>query len=161
MRSHVAFKDFDTEYGFSDKAGFVLTKLQAQDAEQFVHWPSGLLSYDVGGGKTVVSTVVALMRGSDQNLVIVPPILITPWAAWLNKVSTDVLVYRGSPAVRYKMNLSSARWVVCSHSIFREDFDRLHAELSPNTELIVDEAHGLKNSGSKLFKCVRRFVSNA
>lgn len=145
-------------YNFGAKAGFELTEKQIEDVHKFLTWENCANFYEVGGGKSAVSSVVALMRGNTQKLVTVPPILITPWAAWLNKISDGVLVYRGTPATRGKLDLRNAHWVVLSHAIFREDFQRLERELSPSLEIIVDESHALKNSASVLFKKVQRLI---
>lgn len=151
-----SYAEFDSEYGFAEKAGFQLTKLQIEDVEHFVQLERSLNTYEVGGGKTVVSSTVALMRGCDQKMVIVPPVLITPWSKWLNKVSDGVLVYRGTPKQRQAMDLKNAHWIVMSHAIFRDDHTRLQANAAEELELIVDEAHTLKNPGSVLFKKVQR-----
>lgn len=155
-KTYSDYKAFDADYGFSQRAGFQLSELQIQDVESFVKWGRSLNLYEVGGGKTVVSSVVALMRGNSQKIVTVPPILVTPWAAWLNKVSDGVLVYRGTPVERKKMNVKKAHWIVLSHGIFRLDYDRLSADLSEDLEIIVDECHALKNVSSVLFKKVQR-----
>lgn len=149
---------FDKAYDFAEKAGFQLTDVQRKDVEQFLEWPASANFYEVGGGKTTVSTVVALMRASDFIVVTVPPILIAPWVKWLNKVSINVLEYKGAPKERAAFDLKAARWVVVSHAIFRTDFDRLEREFNSreNPELIVDEAHNLKSCASILFKRVQR-----
>lgn len=154
------YADFDKAYGFSEKAGFQLSPLQITDVEQFVQWPASLNMFEVGGGKTVVSTVVSLMRGVDLTIVTVPPILVTPWVAWLNKVSGNVLRYQGTPAERKLLQSQSPRWLVVSHAIFRKDFlfmvtltrGKIH-------ETIVDEAHWLKSCESILFKRVEALAS--
>jgi len=151
-----SYAEFDADYEFTAKAGFTLTPLQIEDIETFVRWDRSLNLYEVGGGKSVVSSVVALMRGNRQKIVMVPPILVTPWATWLNKVSDGVLVYRGTPVERKKMNVKKAHWIVLSHGIFRLDYDRLSADLSEDLEIIVDECHALKNVSSVLFKKVQR-----
>lgn len=160
-KHYFSYTEFDKDYGFSEKAGFQLTEKQIKDTECFVTWPASLNTYAVGGGKTVVSTVVALMRGTKTKVVTVPPVLITPWAKWLNKVSDRVLVYRGNPKERFSMNLGAAHWVVVSHAIFRQDFQRIYDTVSEDCELIVDEAHALKSSASVLFKKVQLLAGNA
>lgn len=152
------YSEWSAAYKFAEKSGFELTKLQTEDVHKFLKWPNCANFYEVGGGKSAVSSVVAMMRGNAQKLVLVPPILTTPWAAWLNKVSAGVLVYRGTPSQRHKMDVKGAHWLVMSHAIFRDDFPRLEREVSPTLEIIVDEAHSLKNSGSVLFKKVQRLA---
>jgi len=154
--SYTSYKTFDEATGFSTKAGFQLTAMQSEDAETFAGWRRSLNTYEVGGGKTVVATVVSLMLGGEVTIVTVPPILIRPWVRWLNKVSDNVVQYQGKPTYRHGLDLSKARWVVCSHAIFRDDFGRLDAALrSRHPEVIVDEAHAIKNPQSVLFKKVQ------
>ncbi len=153
QKSYTRYSDFDKDYGFAEKAGFQLSPFQQEDVEQFVQWEASLNAYEVGSGKTVVSTVVSLMRGVDITLVVMPPILIASWTNWLKKVSDKVVRYDGTPVERKKANLADARWVVMSHAIFRIDFDRLVEACNGRpVEVIVDEAHFLKNSRSVLFK---------
>jgi SNF2-related domain len=160
-KTYTRYADFDADYGFSEKAGFQLSELQIKDVDTFVRWPAALNTYAVGGGKTVTSTAVALMRGCEKKVVTVPPVLITPWVRWLRKVTDNVLLYRGSPKERKEMSIRKAHWIVLSHAIFRTDHARLLSELGDSYELIVDEAHSIKNSGSVLFKKVQLLVGDA
>lgn len=153
-----SYTDWSKAYDFASKSGFELTKLQAEDTEKFLSWGSAANFYEVGGGKSAVSSVVAMMRGRVQKLVIVPPILITPWVSWLSKVSSGVLPYRGTPKERAAMQIKQAHWVVVSHAIFRDDFPKLERTLDHSLEVIVDEAHALKNVKSQLFKKVQRLT---
>lgn len=154
--SHYDYKAWSESYGFKAKSGFDLTELQIVDVKKALVWSSSCNFAEVGCGKTAMSTVVALMRGNAQKLVIVPPILITPWASWLRKVSHGVTVYRGTPKQRSAIDVPSAHWLIVSHAIFRDDFPRLESELHESLEVIVDEAHALKNPQSVLFKKVQR-----
>jgi len=150
------FPDFDEDYGFTAKCGFALSPIQVADVEQFSQWRVSCNFYETGSGKTVCSTVISLMAGHSLTIVTVPPILITPWGRWLNKVSERVVLFRGKPKDRAAMDLTKARWIVVSHALFRDEFARLLAEFMsrPSAELIVDEAHAIKNIESKLFKKV-------
>ena len=152
--NYSSYLEFDKATGFSAKAKFQLTKLQITDVEKFVTWDKSLNTYEVGGGKTVVSTVIALMRGNSQILVLVPPVLLTSWIRWLRLVDTNVLLYKGTPKDRKEFNLKAAKWIVMSHAIFRIDYRRISAELTEDLEIIVDEAQNLKNPSSVLFKKV-------
>lgn len=152
---HSDYLTFDKETGFSTKAGFQLATLQIQDVNTFVQWPVSLNRSDVGVGKTVVSTAVALMRGAETIIVAIPPILSLSWKTWLEKVSERVVVYDGTPAKRKKLNLAGAKWVIVSHALLRQDHKILLEELGNRSlELIVDEAHVLKNSGTEKHKKV-------
>lgn len=157
--TYTNYTEFDNAYGFSKKAGFQLTEHQRTDAEKFIQWPASLNRYEVGSGKTVLSTVVALMRGCKHKLVIVPPILIRPWVKWLNQVSENVVQYQGTPTWRSNLDIENAQWVVASHAIFRMDFKRFKAlAKTGDLEVIVDEAHALKSAKSILFKNVKELT---
>lgn len=148
-------KYLDIKSGFESAAGFCLTATQAQDAEYMASVPAAGNFSDVGTGKTVVSTVASLLRdGVQVTLVVVPPILIPQWVAWLEKVGGGpVCRFQGPPKHRDNLPAESARWVVMSHAIYRDSFPRWsRLGLSKTLELIVDEAHALKNAGSVLFK---------
>jgi len=156
--AYASYADFDNLTGFSRKAGFQLSALQISDVEQFRQWRASLNRYEVGGGKTVVSTVVSLMRPEvTTTIVTVPPILLRPWVRWLTLVSERVLSYEGDPRERAKLHklMAGSRWIVCSHDIFRRDFPTLVQQLNGrDIEIIVDEAQFLKNAASVLFKKV-------
>lgn len=152
------YKSFNLETGFERSAGFELTSLQISQVEQCAKFGKLLNKSEVGCGKTVVSTAVSYMQGYDVSIVIMPPILVTGWAKWLSKFTTKLVVYRGSPSQRAKIaeNLKAARWVVCSHAIFRNEFDILTSAIAKrNYEIIVDEAHWVKNPQSVLFRKVK------
>lgn len=152
--SWTKYAEFNAATGFSAKAGFELTPLQVQLVETLVGFPKNLNKAEVGCGKTVVSTVSSLMQGYDCTIVAVLPVLVDPWVNWLNQVSEKVVEYRGDPRERKAKNLVGARWIVCTHAIFRKDFLRLANAAKANGfhELIGDEWHAAKNPASKLFQ---------
>lgn len=136
----MTFAEFNAQTGFETKAGFQLTPLQVEDIEQFVQWRKSLNRYEVGTGKTVISTVVSLMSDVETTIVCVPPILLLSWENWLNKVSERTLRYQGSPKVRKEMKLLGNRWVLMSHAIFRIDFEKLMKVFEGvSMEIIIDE----------------------
>lgn len=150
-----SYKEFNEQFKFSAKVGFELTEKQVTQVEACVQWQKLLNKSEVGCGKTVVSTAVSYMQGYEVTIVTMPPILITGWAKWLAKFGDAVVVYRGTPKDRKKLheNLTTARWILCSHAIFRDDYDELTAALKRRYyEVIVDESHWLKNPKSILFK---------
>lgn len=155
----MTYDEFNLAFSFEERAGFVLSDLQKQDIMTLIDWKRSLCRYDVGGGKTVVSTVVSLMLNRQTTLVTVPPILLLPWERWLNRVSENVLRYQGTPPERKKMTLADKRWVVVSHAIFRRDFERIIAELAGNTcDIIVDEAQAIKSPDAILYTKVGTFA---
>lgn len=144
---------------FKAKTGFVPSDLQQRDIMQFLAWGRCLNLYEVGGGKTVVSTLKAILSGHQQKLVIVPPILVTPWTRWLRLFYTSVLTYRGTVKWRKAQDITAYEWLVMSHAIFRQDYEkRFKALEGQDKELIVDEAHWLKNTESILYQRVSQFV---
>ena len=157
--SYIRYADFDADYKFAEKAGFQLTDVQIKDVETFVGWSASLNSYEVGGGKSVVSTVTALMRGRPLKIVTVPPILITPWCRWLEKVSTGVCCYRGTPAERKALRKTQFQWLLISHTVLRLDFDWVST--LRDVEIIVDEAAALKNPSSRLFREIQAMSQHA
>ena len=151
-------------YKIKERAGYDLAPLQVEDLVSAAPWARVKWFYEVGVGKTVCSTVHALMRGHHTQLVIVPPILIPQWGKWLRLIDPKggVLEYCGTPTQRRAMKLGALRWTIMSHAIFRDDFPRVMQEmkkLAPN--LLVDEAHALKNSGSHLFRKVNLLSAGA
>ena len=141
----MTYDEINEAYGFEAITGFPLTEVQKTDIQTFYEWKWSLNRYEVGGGKTVVSTAVSLMNGSDVTVVAVLPVLIPPWVRWLTRLQHaqgPVLEYRGTPKERKLMDLKAPRWIVMSHAILRTDFDRIYEELKGKSlDLIVDEAH--------------------
>ena len=139
---------------------FELTVLQKEDINTLAEWGRALADLPVGSGKTVVATCASLMLGPDTTLIVVPPVLIVQWVKWLRSIpgAGTVVSYDGSPAQRREMQVRGTRWVVLSFQILKNDFDRLVADLKDaDAMLVVDEAHAVKNSTSKIFKAVRDF----
>ena len=159
----MTFDEMNALYGFEEVTGFPLRELQKEDIGTFLAWRWSLNRYEVGGGKTVVSTAVSLMSGAEVTVVAVLPVLIPPWVRWLKRLEHaqgTVLEYRGTPTGRKLMDLKAHRWIVMSHAIFRTDFDRIYQDLrGKHADLIIDEAHALKNPESKLYTSTGVFVN--
>lgn len=151
-------------YKLSERAGYDLAPLQLADLDSAASWDRMKWFYEVGVGKTVCSTVHALMMGYPITFVIVPPILIPQWGKWLRRVdpTAKVLEYCGPPKVRKLMEPAKAKWVIVSHAIFRDDFERLLKECNKlRPHLIVDEAHALKSAQSQLFRKTNMLTSDS
>lgn len=117
---------------------------------------------DVGTGKTVVSTVLALYKALvgeiDQIIVLMPPIILDQWHAWLTSLELDTLVYRGSPVQRKQMSLVTPDAILMTFQIFKNDFTRITGELgNKKVFLIVDEAAAIRRPQTLTFKAVRDF----
>jgi hypothetical protein len=157
----MTFAEFNEQTGFETKAGFQLTPLQVTDVEQFILWRKSLNRYEVGTGKTVISTVVSLMAEVPTTIVCMPPILLLSWERWLNKVSERVLRYQGGPKLRAEMTLLDKRWVLMSHAIFRIDFEKLmNVFQGVPVEIIIDEAQAIKSPKAKLYTCIGLMSKN-
>jgi len=142
---------------FEDHAGFELAPNQVASVEVCSTWRRLGNFSDVGTGKTVMSTATSLLKDVKQTIVAVPPILIPQWTQWLSNFGAPVTRYQGPPKFRGSLDVTNARWIVMSHAIFRQDFDYLNRLLNnEGLEVIVDEAHALKNPASVLYKCVAR-----
>lgn len=155
-KRYSSYAEFDAEVDFASRAGWQLSDLQQQDANTFLGWQVFLNRYEVGGGKTVLGTVVSYMKGMDVTIVAVPPILIVPWTRWLQQVhgNTGIVQYKGEPKLRKVMKpvLRTARWIICSHQIFLRERKVLEeAIMGRDYEIVVDEGHALKNIASKLY----------
>jgi SNF2 family DNA or RNA helicase len=118
---------------------------------------------EVGTGKTLMATVVALYKKilfGNLTVVLMPPILIPQWYRWLRSVRRTpitVAMYRGTPKQRREINLN-VDFALMSYGIFKNDFESLceRYEHRPVT-VIADEATAIKNVGTDNFKCVRDF----
>jgi hypothetical protein len=156
------YKEFDEAFSFAEKAGFQLSKMQIDLANEVVKYRKTLNKCEVGCGKTVLSTVASYMLGYDVTVVTMPPILISGWTKWLKKFGSEIVVFRGTPKERKEMypKLRTARWILCSHAIFRDDFEVIEwAVKKRNYEIINDEAQWSKNPKSILFKKLKNITS--
>lgn len=156
MPKYNSFEEMNADLQFEDKAGFTLAPKQREAIETCSLWQRLANFSEVGCGKTVMATGTSLIKGCDTTLVTVPPILIPQWVEWLRGFQMPVVRYKGTPTQRKAMTLAGQRWIVMSHAIFRDDFQRVYAELSgtPRLEIIVDEAQAVKNASSVLYKSV-------
>lgn len=119
-------------------------------------------------GKTAGSTHHALYwkltAGIDQWVLILPPILLPQWEAWLKQVKRiddgahpSITVYAGSPKKRAELSLDS-EFILVSMGVFKNDIDRFlkHFEKRrPGT--LVDEATSVKNTETANHKAVKEF----
>ncbi len=137
---------------------FTPAKLQVEDAADAVSSGRFAFFYDVGVGKTAVSTIAATALGSEYKIVICPPIIMLQWQQWLNQIGiTDTCIYKGA---RRTVDMLDHHWVIMSHAIFRDSFEIIRARFAKrDVTLIVDEAQWLKNPASKLFRFVNQFVA--
>lgn len=114
-------------------------------------WPRAGLYAEVGTGKTVMSTVLALAWGTEVNIVILPPILFLSWYHWLQSVGNagEILLYRGTPKKRKTLVLNGKRWILMTMAIFKLDYESILKQISGKSRtILVDEATSIKNPSS-------------
>lgn len=132
-----------------------------------------------GLGKTAVATAIALYRkimGRGSVVVcLMPPLLVTQWGRWLSQIKSKdgtplrVTRYQGSPAHRKTLPLA-VDFLLMGVQIFKQDFGsaiktRHGDELSISMDLggssyqvILDEAHCIKDVGSAIYGYYKSFV---
>jgi SNF2 family DNA or RNA helicase len=139
---------------------FTMRPDQYKTCVDLVGWPRAGLYCEVGTGKTVLSTVIALAWGADINVVTMPPILLRSWQRWLQSIGgiDGVMIYRGTPKERAAMPIHQAKWLLMSMAIFKKDHERLaRAFIGKKKTLIVDEATSIKNPGTDNHKLTKSF----
>jgi hypothetical protein len=150
---------------------FTLHDIQVEDIITCIGLDRVGMFLPVGYGKTVISTMVALAWGDQHRIVCVPPILVKQWVKWINSIPNsggavgygvrtgkDGVARPQSPAQRRDVDLHAYSWWIMSYGIFKNDLQYLLSMLKGRTyTTLVDEAQGLKNTSSKLFKNVEMF----
>lgn len=120
-----------------------------------------------GCGKTLMATYQALywcLHGTEQWVVLMPPILIDQWARWLGSITDmrtgkrlTVASYRGEPKERREIDLN-AQFILMGYQIFKKDFDHLYETFAGrDVGLMADEAHAVKNIESDNHKALDMF----
>lgn len=120
-------------------------KLQVDAINAQAVLPHSGLFLDTGTGKTFVGTATSLFKlitKRQPTVVIMPPILISQWATWLRTIrpTPSITEYRGSPAERKRLTLSSD-FVLVGSQVFmrdRERFMQFYSGRPPH--VLVDEA---------------------
>jgi SNF2 family DNA or RNA helicase len=137
---------------------FTLDPMQIEDINKIAKMRRALGDLPIGYGKTCISTAVSLMLEPAHTVILVPPILIVQWVKWLNSIPGigKVIAYEGSPQARHNLDIRSARWLVMSYGIFKNDYKRLSKELD-DVMTITDEAQVAKSHKSQIFKHIRDF----
>ena len=142
---------------------FPLYEFQQEAVEDLCELPRSALFMDIGCGKTVTSTVLALYKGLtgeiDQIIILMPPILLLQWARWLRSIGLNVLVYKGTPVQRRAMDLSTDA-VLMSFQIFKRDYAALTSFFEKRRVfVIVDEAAAIRRPQTLTFTAVKDFVN--
>jgi SNF2 family DNA or RNA helicase len=140
------------------KLPFKPVPLQLTDAMEAYYGDRFALLYAVGGGKTLVSTLVSLLWEEPHTLIVCPPILLPQWEAWLHSIKEmDTSIYSGP---KRTVSMLDHRWVIMSHAIFRDSSVNIQKFYKGRVaNIIIDEAQSLKNARSVLFKSVNQFIA--
>jgi len=149
------------------KIPFTLRTDQEEDINYCSAYDRVKILNDVGLGKTVVSTAVALIHALageiDQVIVIMPPVLIDQWEEWILKLSIlnggDITVtkYKGTPAQRKKLDMN-ADFILMSMQIMKRDYHQLKSFFgNRRVEIIIDEATSIRRPGTDNFKKTKQF----
>ncbi len=116
---------------------FKLADIQKEDILAAAQYASVGWYMDVGTGKTVCSTLTAILWNNQRNYVLVPPIIIDQWEDWLRSIGeTDIGVFRGPQRTP---DLLQHKWVIMSHTIFRDSFTAVLESVPRSYSIIVDE----------------------
>lgn len=142
---------------------FTLHRYQYESVIEAIKKENTLNRARVGEGKSVMSLYLGLyhsiVSGIEQILILMPPALIDQWAEFLSEVKgiDDVLVYRGSPAERKKMNLSNHPVVLMSNRILLIDFKRVEEMGKKHKLFIIGDELSLKGS-NQTYRCWKQLV---
>lgn len=143
---------------------FPLRPYQIKRVNELGPLPRAGYYFDQGTGKTVTATASTLFKfitkEVDACVVIMPPILITMWYKWLKQIpGLEVVKYQGTPKERAEIKFKG-HFFLMSMQIFKKDFDYLQRKFSgARLNILVDEAHSIKNVASGNYKCVRDFAA--
>lgn len=119
---------------------------------------------DQGVGKTATSTASTLYKLStdeiDTCIVLMPPILIQGWYRFLTQIAgLKVVRYMGTPVERGKIKMNG-HFILMSMQIFKRDFQQIDLAMKgKRLNLLIDEAHMIKNIGSDNHRKVRDFAT--
>jgi SNF2 family DNA or RNA helicase len=157
-----AIDTFNQHFSLPDKLHgqpFNLHPLQIDAIENLVQYDNAGVFLDVGTGKTVVETVVALHRALTRELdvivLVMPPLLVTQWQKWLTNVRhrngdpLQVVAYQGTPTQRAALPLDKADVILTGIQILKRDYERFQQALRGRRYHVgVDEATMVANIGS-------------
>lgn len=146
---------------------FDLHPYQTETVNDLAPYTRAGFYHEAGAGKTATSTVWMLYqqrtRRIQQWVLVMPPILLGQWHAWLRSVKRRSsgeplrsVIYRGSPKLRAKIHFDHFDFILMSYGIFRNDYDRIteHFAHIP-CGILCDEGHAVKNFRSLNHRAVR------
>lgn len=145
---------------------FPLYPFQQETVNDLAPLPNSGFYLDVGTGKTATSIASFLYKLSvaevDKLIVIMPPILIDGWYKTLQNYpvfKNQVVIYRGPPSKRNKIQLGKALVTLVGFQIFKNDFDKFDETFkSIKAAVILDEATSIKNIKTQNYKLFKHFT---
>ena len=110
----------------------------------------GILAYDMGLGKTIMTLGLLLCNYKEKTLIVVPAIILEQWDETIYKyINHKALIWHGE---KKKDNLLDKPIIVTTyHQLLQKDTELLKQTYD---RIIFDEAHHLKNKTTKLYKLV-------
>lgn len=157
MRAHERFLE---HY----KLPFTLRVDQKEAIDELCNYDRSGLYYPVGSGKSCIASVIAIhaciQNQTNQILIIAPPILLKQWERWMGTFEgrLTTTLYRGSPARRKELDLSSDI-IITTSGVMKNDFTKFMDFFgSKRVFVIVDEATVVRNHESLAHKALRDFM---
>lgn len=144
---------------------FELRPYQITEVNQLAQFSRSGFYWEAGSGKTSGATHQALhwnlAYGTEQWLVVMPPILLLQWERWLKSIrhkatgkAPTTTVYTGSPKARESLDLT-AEFILISYGLLKNDFDYLHNYFDNKAlGIMADEATAIKNQESQTHKAI-------
>ena len=113
-----------------------------------------LLTDKIGLGKSVMSLYLGLYHAVaddvEQIMILVPPALLDQTAELYNSVKgiDSILIYRGTPTERKKLDIENSPVFLMSYNIFRSDFNRIQRIADRRKLFILADELSLKTIGA-------------
>ncbi|MCZ2418697.1 MAG: hypothetical protein LC123_02480 [Burkholderiales bacterium] len=149
--------------------GFRLRGQQAASLLAFDHYTGPFCPISVGGGKTLVSIMIAeryARGGGERSVLLVPPAvygqLVGSDISWARKkVPLTVPFHYMQRSQRKRLDLAASGWRGCyifPYSLLSvKDTSQLLEQIKPGL-IIADEAHNLRHRGSAKTRRVMEFI---
>jgi SNF2 family DNA or RNA helicase len=159
----VSLKGFSPKVGLKIPKGPTLYPFQEEAVTRLESQERGLVAYDMGLGKTVISLEYA-RRGEFQSLMVLAPgALLTQWKSEASKLfgCDQAVVINGQIEKKKRLPLYNSPFIIASYDIIKNDLKdlwkmgiKLHFDL-----IILDEAQKVKNWDTQRAEAVSLIVA--
>ena len=132
------------------------------EAVQFVNTrPKSLLCLDMGTGKTAIGLYLIALLKPKRSMIVVPSSLKDNWCNEFEKFIPTVKYIKICTFKQYQQEATKKQ--DCNYIISYSLLDKIiNSGPPPSTNLLImDEAHYVKNSGSKRSKAIRKLTKHA